>query len=566
MITRRRSYTITLLLSCATILSLLFSACTPAGTPTKTTGSSNGAIARGGTWIDDFVNEPDSLIPNATVQTFAWMVMQALYTPLFYGDAQGQIHAGLATRVPSIENGDVSKDSKTWTFHLRPGLVWSDGQPLNADDVYFAYKLWTNPKFAASNTSALKHIASADVSADKLAITFHLKDSFAPFLTTWTDGAFAPLPQHHFGSIAPEHIKKSSDSLNPQVVSGPFMMAESKPGDHYTVVRNPKYYRASEGLPHLDKVIFRYVGSQETVLEDLKSNAIDSAWFLDASKIPTYKNLSNYTLIQSTSAGYEALHFNQNNPILKDPTVRQAMALAINRSQLIQIARQGAGQPICTDHTAAYKPGYQADIKCPEFNIDQANKLLDNAGWTMGSDGVRQKNGQRLEFKYSTTSNNAWRQSSEQINQANFKKIGVKVDIQNYPASTFFGSFLPGGKAGTYDLAEWSSSYVYDANDAPNLSCAAVGSSNFNFFCDPQMDTLFSQEQATTDFNTRQQVFNQIHTLILQDNPFVTLFSPSDLSMVIKGANNYHPGPFGASETVNIWDWWCNNGTCPANG
>jgi peptide/nickel transport system substrate-binding protein len=242
------------------------------------------------------------------------------------------------------------------------------------------------------------------------------------------------------------------------------------------------------------------------------------------------------------------------------------MALAVNRSQLIQIARQGAGQPICTDHTAAYKPGYQADIKCPEFNIDQANKLLDNAGWTMGSDGVRQKNGQRLEFKYSTTSNNAWRQSSEQINQANFKKIGVKVDIQNYPASTFFGSFLPGGKAGTYDLAEWSSSYVYDANDAPNLSCAAIGSSNFNFFCDPQMDALFSQEQATTDFNTRQQVFNQIHALLLQDYPFVTLFSPSDLSMVIKGANNYHPGPFGASETVNIWDWWCNNGTCPANG
>ncbi|GHO89735.1 ABC transporter substrate-binding protein [Dictyobacter formicarum] len=563
---RHRYRLTTLILSGVTILTLLLSACTPAGTANKPSQSNNTNVTNGGTWIDDLVNEPDSFIPNATVQTFAQMVMQALYAPLFIGDAQGQIHPALATRIPTVANSDISQDQKTWTFHLRPNLVWSDGQPLNADDVLFTWQLWKNPKFAASNTNVINHIQSAEVSSDKLSITFHLKDAFAPFLTAWTDGGFAPLPKHHFASIPPDQIKKSADNRSPSVVSGPFMMSESKPGDHYTVVRNPKYYRAAEHLPHLDKIIFRAVGNQATILEDLKSGAIDSAWFLDASKIPAYKKLSNYQLIQTTSAGYEAIHFNENNPALKDVNVRQAVAMAVDRQQLIQVARQGSAQPICTDHSAAYKPGYQEDAKCPEFNIDAANKLLDNAGWKLGPDKVRQKNGLRLEFQYSTTANNAWREEDETIIQSTLQKIGIKIDIHNYPASTFFSTFLQGGKPGTYDMAEWTSSYNYDANDASNYGCDQVGKSNFNWYCNPAMDALFTKEQQTTDPNARQQVFNQIHDILLKDFPTVTLFSANDLSVAINGTHNYKPGPFVASETVNIMDWWCDNGTCPAKG
>lgn len=565
--TRHRYQFLSLILSCISVLALLLSACTPAGTAVKPTNTTqSGKVTNGGTWIDDLVNEPDSLLPNATVQTFAQMVMQSLYAPLFVGDAQGQIHPGIATRVPTVANGDISQDQKTWTFHLRPNLVWSDGQPLNADDVYFTMQLWKDKSFAASNTSIINHVDSAEVSADKLSITFHLKNAFAPFLTTWTDGGYAPLPKHHFESIPPDQIKKSSDNRSPSVVSGPFMMSESKPGDHYTVVRNPKYYRANENLPHLDKIVFRAVGNQATILEDLKSGTADSAWFLDASKIPAYKKLSNYQLIQSTSAGYEAIHFNENNPLLKDVTIRKAISLAIDRQQLIQIARQGAAEPICTDHSSAYKPGYQPDAQCPDFNVGAANKLLEDAGWKLGTDKVRQKDGQRLEFKYSTTANNAWREEDETINQANFQKIGVKIDIQNYPASTFFSTFLGGGKAGTYDLAEWSSSYNYDANDASNFACDQIGRSNFNWYCNPELDTLFGKEQQTTDTNERQQIFNQIHAILLRDLPTATLFSPSDISIVINGTHNYKPGPFVASETVGIMDWWCDNGSCPAKG
>ena len=103
----------------------------------------------------------------------------------------------------------------------------------------------------------------------------------------------APLPAHHFSKVAPEVILKSTENLNPQVVSGPFMMSERLPGDHYTLVRNPRYYRAGEGQPYLDKVVFRIAGP-DAILKDLQAGSIDSAWSLDLEEVagvPAYKEL-----------------------------------------------------------------------------------------------------------------------------------------------------------------------------------------------------------------------------------------------------------------------------------
>ena len=102
------------------------------------------------------IGNVDSFIPNATGVYAVAIVDQALYLPLFYGDAQGVVHPGAATRVPSLQNGDVSPDAKTWTFHLKPHLVWSDGQPYDARDVDFTWRLWANPKFGADTTQGFE--------------------------------------------------------------------------------------------------------------------------------------------------------------------------------------------------------------------------------------------------------------------------------------------------------------------------------------------------------------------------------------------------------------------------
>lgn len=564
MLERLRSRSQLTAFSLLSLLILILGACAaPGPQPSISTN-----VTKGGTWIVDLLHEPDSLIPNASAETFSDIIDQSIYTPLFYGDSNGILHPGLAKEIPTLANGGISPDLKTWTFRLKPNLVWSDGMPLNANDVDFTWKLWNNAHFNASSTVGFNLINSAEVSADNLAIVFHLKQPFSPFVTIWADGLYAPLPAHHYANMAPDQILKSADNLNPSVTSGPFMMSESAFGDHYTVIRNAKYYRASEGLPYLEKVIFRIVSDQNKALKNFRTGTVDSGWLVDVTDPAAYQRLTHYNLIENPkSTNFEALYFNFHNPILAENLdVRKAIAMAIDHQALIKTARYGQAVLQCTDHSLALQPGYQANAPCPTFNVNVANTLLDRDGWVRGADGYRSKDHQKLEFKYSTTVGNPWRGEDEVILQQDLALIGIKLDIKNYPAITFYLSFLSDGKPGTYDIAEFENSFNYNADDSSMFSCNQVPPNGFNidFYCNKALDALYTQEQETVDPTVRQNIFNQIHQIYLTEFPFITLYHPLDMFMVKKGTHNYLPAPEGALETINIWEWWCDRGQCPA--
>jgi peptide/nickel transport system substrate-binding protein len=552
--------------SIVAMLMLILSACGGTTSTPSTTPSAGGTPVKGGTWIDDLYEEPDSLIPNASSETFAYMVQYALYAPLVYSTPAGVMMPGLATVVPTVANGGVSADLKTVTFHLRPGLVWSDGVALDARDVDFTWKLQTNPKFPTYNTIGVADIASAVVSSDNLSITFTLKAPLVSFVSQWSDTGL--MAAHHYQGVDPASITKSADNLNPSpaATNGPFMMSESKPGDHYTIVRNPKYYQAAQNLPYLDKVVFKITPDQNTILKDLQAGSVDSSWFLNVANALAYAKLSNYTVVADpNSYSWEALWFNFHNKVLaNNPEVRKAIAMATDQQTLIDVARRGLGGKRCQDHPSVQVPGYTANLDCPQLHpdFDGANTLLKQNGWVMGSDGVYTKNGQRLEFQYSTTANNLWRSDDQLINKANFAKIGIKVNIQNYPASTFFGSILITAKPGVYDIAEFASSGAIDPDNASSLQCGSAG--NLAYYCNPQMDALLKQEQSTGDPVARQKAFDAINQLEVTDFPFVLEFSAPDVATHAKGTNNYAPSAIGIGETINIWEWWCNGGVCPA--
>ncbi len=564
MLKRHKSRSLMMTFSLFSVLILMLSACGATGTPTTGNGNNTSAV-KGGTWTDDLYEEPSSLIPNGSTETFSAMVDNTLWAPLFYGDPTGAVHAGLASEIPTVANGDVSSDLMTWKFKLRPNLKWSDGTPLTAEDVDYTWRVWTGGKFTASSTVGFNLIKSADVSSDKMSITFHLSQKYEPFVAVWSDGINAPMPKHHFSSMTDDKIQKSSDNLKPSVTSGPFMMQDAVQGNHYTVVRNPNYYQA--GLPYLDSIVFRIVPDQDTVFKDFQAGNITSAWFLDVTKTKQYQTLSNYKIpTAQADFNYEAMHFNFRNAILgKDVGVRKAIAMAINHDDLIKNARQGQAQPLCTNHGSGYHPGYEPNAPCPKYDVAGANQLLDSEGWVKGSDGVRAKNGQRLEFRYATTAKNPWRREDQLILQSEMQQIGIKFDLENYPADTYFGTILPQGK---FDIGEFENSYNfgYDADDASEYSSNQIPTAanqytggNSGAYNNPQLDQLFIQEQSTTDQNQRQQAFNQIHQIYLTEFPFITLYGPTDLSVVKKTTHNYEPA---AAETIEVWNWWCDGGKC----
>ncbi len=327
------------------------------------------------------------------------------------------------------------------------------------------------------------------------------------------------------------------------------------------MVRNPNYYQATQGYPYLDRIIFRVVPNSNTILTDLQTDTIDSAWNLDVTNTPTYKRLSTYTLsFNPKSTNFEAIYYNFRNPILgQHAEVRRAMAMAIDHQALIQTARDGQATSLCTDHAAALVPGYQPNAPCPPFDVQAANALLDQSGWVKGEGGVRAKGGERLEFRYSTT-NEQWRLDDELIVQQDFQAIGIQIDIQNYPASTLIASVLQG----KYELLEFEASFAYDGDDSLLFACGQIPPNGFNiaFYCNHHLDTLFLQEQQTADPTHRQQLFDAIHQIYLTDFPFITLYSPVDLALHKKRVHNYMPGPQGAAEDNMVWLWWCEGGQC----
>lgn len=548
------------------VLVLLLSACGPQGT----VAPKNDKPVRGGTWIDDVPAGPGSLLPQGSDTTYSTVIDQAIYTPFFAGDAQGHVHPALVTEIPTVANGGATADLKTWIFKIRPNMKWSDGQPLNADDVAYSFKTWNDPAFGEKFTTGFADIVSTDVSPDKLSITIHLDKPIGNFVSNFVDAnPGSPLPMHHFSSMKPSEILKSPDSQLPTVTSGPFMIKadESTAQQQYTVVRNPNYYQP--GLPYLDKIVFRIVNDPDTILKDAQAHQITSSWFIDISKIDAYKAINGYTATpDKVSAGFEALWMNQNNPALKDVNVRHAIAMAIDHNKLINVARNGLAVPLCTDHPASLTPGYQKDAKCPSFDPAAANKLLDDNGWVKGSDGIRSKGGLRLDFKYTTTLL-SWRKSDQLIVQQNLKDIGINTTLVNQPGSTFFGSTLPQGKPGTYDIGEFEQTFTYDADDSGSLNCASVPTAansysggNYSFSCDPARDALYQQELSTTDPAVRQDAFNKLHDNYLTTFPFITEYAPIDATIVKNTAHNYEAGPMGAQETVNVWNWWCNTTGC----
>jgi peptide/nickel transport system substrate-binding protein len=371
--------------------------------------------------------------------------------------------------------------------------------------------------------------------------------------------------------MAPEAILKSPDRLNPLVTSGPFMMAESVPGDHYTLVRNPRYYLASKGLPYLDKVIIRVAPTIETVFKDLQTGSIDSYNSYNSLTVSNdpqaFRRFNHYSLISSpTSADFLVLSFNFKNTVLANHReVRQAMAMAIDHQALIATTVHGFAEPICTDHGSFYHPGYDPNADCPPFDPTAANKLLDDNGWVKGPDGVRRKGNQRLEFELSTNDDVPARIKNEVIVQHDLSVIGIKLDIQNYGEATFFGSFLPEGQAspptgaiaGRNDITEFDTGPSgYDPDDSSLLPCDQYPS-----YCNPSLDALYQQELTTPDSGVRQQIFEQIHQIYLTDFPFITLYFPLNVAIVRKGAHNYQLSPLGGL-TDNIWEWWCDGGKC----
>src|SRR5258708_8393272 len=315
------------------LMTMMFAACGP-----STTSAPQSNIVKGGTVINGLYEEPDTLLPYLTNEEYSVIVDSALWAPLWYGDNQGVLHSGIAD-LPTPANGYISQDLKTLTVHLHSGLKWSDGSPLTADDVAFSFNLYSSPQFA--NTFGFPITDPRDpigfVSATKVddsTVKLQFRNPYVASIAALADGASSVIPKKVFGSIEAADIAKSPENFKPSVTSGPFKVSDRVQSDHLTLVPNPNYYQP--GKPYLGQLTFKIIQDQSKILTALQAGKVDASWFLDVTKLGSYKGIQGYTTgADPNPAGYELLVFNLQNPILADINVRKALTMSLNPEDLI---------------------------------------------------------------------------------------------------------------------------------------------------------------------------------------------------------------------------------------
>jgi peptide/nickel transport system substrate-binding protein len=445
-----------------------------------------------------------------------------------------------------VTSVDTSSDNMTFTYHMRSGMKWSDGQPFTANDVAWTYNYYIKNNVPNYSTD-VQFMKSVTATND----TTFVIHSTQP--TSFYSGSSVFL----YDYILPEHIwsKYENDygaakKFNnvPNVGSGPYVISEYKTGQSVTMVRNPYYWGTSVGLtPHYDKIVYVIYNNEDAIASALQNGEIDYGSFTQANILNTLKGkpdigtrgaiipsfdeigLNTGSAYQTDPAGGFTPH-GDGSHALTDPVVRQAMREAINSQELFQKVYLGYGavadspvQPTAT--TGAWSPTPDEQLN---FNIADANAKLDAAGYKMGPNGVRIDpfDGKPLEFRYYTRN-----PDQNTIDVAPYVKswlaqIGIKADISAVSDSKLTTIV----EDGDYEMFQWG----WYPNPDPQyilkiFTCGervpkpGVYRNSDSYYCNPQYDKLFDEQSKAPDATTRANIVHQMQSILYRDEPYIML-------------------------------------------
>ena len=441
-------------------------------------------------------------------------LVQIIYSGLFKFDGFNNVIPDLA------ESYEISDDKIVYTIHLKKNVLWHDGQPFNADDVIFTTNLISDAGYKSLLRRNWQGVQTNKI--DDYTVEFKIEAPYAGFLKNLS---FGILPKHIWESISPENFSLTSLNLEP-IGTGPYkynsIQKDSKGNIiSYKLVSNPNYF---ENKPYISKITFNFYTDENSALDALNRKEVMGVNALSSQKTGEIKNQQSVIIHKFNLPSYFAVFLNQTKSVpLANNEVRQALSYAANRQEIIDKVFNGNAQPVFSPFLPGMI-GYSSDLERLDFNLDKANQILDNAGWTKGEDGFRSKDGINLEISLATAD---WDELSQtaQIIQSQWDKIGMKINInalsfsdiqQNYIRPREYEALLFGQKIGAdpdpYPF--WHSSQKKD----PNLNLA--------LFENDDADKLIEAGRAEFDDSKRTQNYIDFQKILNQETPAIFLYSP----------------------------------------
>ena len=493
-----------------------------------------------------FAQEPDSMNGFYSSMAFAQWANDLVQASLWDVTDTLEPYPVLAAEIPSIENGGISEDYMTYTIRIKEGLLWSDGTPLTSDDFVFTYQMVDTPANnflqATSIAEALESVEAID--ATTFTLTFNAPKPF-PEDMAGSPGLSTLLPAHIYRPIfeAEGSIEFADANQDPTVFSGAYTLTEWRRGEQMTFEANPNY---ALGAPSIGRIVLRFFPDTKTQYAALQAGQLDFVPNIPEGDMPRVAEYENIQL-KTVFGGYiESLWLNlrteetprAGHPALQDVNVRQAIRFALDRQAISDQLLAGAVSP--TDSIYASSPFEDTSLGVTEHNIEQANALLDEAGWVDNNgDGTRDMDGVELVLRYSSTTA-GWRNNIQAVVQQQLAEVGIGTILEAYPASEFFGSWSNNGinAAGEYDIAQYANNTaltnpanvtVYEALNCDQIpSEANPGGQNFTGFCSEEMDAAAQVTLNSLDEQERLDAAYTIQSIMRDEAPLINLFPRGD--------------------------------------
>lgn len=469
----------------------------------------------GGEYIEGMVGNPARINPVlAASNDIDGYLSQIVFSGLMKYDGEGNLMNDLT------DSYEISDDKLTYTFHLKNNVLWHDGEKLTAEDILFTTNVIANPAYKSPLRANWQGIETE--APDENTVIFRIQKPYAGFLHNLT---FGILPKHIWEQIEPEKFALANLNLEP-IGTGPFKfkkMQKDSGGNilSYELSANAGYFG---GKPYISKLTFNFYKNEDEALDAYNRKEIMSFSGLTAQKMEAIKIPQSTEIHKFRLPRYYAIFINQTKSVpLADDKVREAMAYATNRQEIIQNIFKGNAEPVYSP-LFPWMPGYKEDLNKRDFDLEKAKELLDKADWKMGDDGIRHKKNDALVINLVTSDWDELAQTAELL-KTQWEQAGAEVNIETLSFSDIqqnrirpreydailYGQVM-GGDPDLYSF--WHSAEKKD----PGMNLATFGTS--------ETDRLIEDGRMEFDQEKRAEKYREFQEKLNEEIPAIFLYSP----------------------------------------
>jgi peptide/nickel transport system substrate-binding protein len=496
--------------------------------------------------IVGYDREPD------TLNRFSTHILEDIQTCVVEGltttDEHMRVVPLLAERVPTEQNGGVVVRADggmdvTWT--LRRGVTWHDGVPFTSADVKFTVDAINSPNYNPESTDGFDRISSVET-PDPLTAIVHYKEIYAPYDIQFIRGA---LPRH---VLQGRDIDRAQDYNRNPLGTGPYRVAEWRAGEYIRLERVPHYWRGDR-FPKISRLLFKFIPNTNTRINQLRSGEVHVVAQVPWDKYREVASIPGVTVRRTPGNAYEHVTLNERQfPPFADVRVRRALIQALDREMYAQTILDGL-VPVAHGPVQPASWAYAEHVRRWGFDPSQSRALLDEAGWRVGPNGIRRKDGRSLAFTLITQAGFAVRESVAQAVQRQLRDVGVDVRVELHDGTALSALWFEGRFEAMLHWWQMPSDPELTTFFAADRTPPA--GRNINYFAHDELTRLLYASDRTIDRDARKQLLERAQAIVADAVPEIPLYTVTKIDAVPASLEHVTGNPTNTGIFWNVHEW-----------